>query len=248
MISLIIISAITAAFVPVMTKKISKGSVNITPKLTITQNCPMFTHPSQGGTSSSSCGKCAFCDIQRASQRCIICNCNCDSGTLDRIGTFKNSNDCTCRSCTEIDSKCMVCTTGAICTACQRGYYLSNNTCTICPAGYYCPDGVNKKPCEAGYYCTGRNNRTPCPAGTYSNTQNATSSSICVRVCPENCATCDDYANCTSCVSDEYILEIYEYPFSCIHYTWCGANGKGLVCKGYQFYYPNGNGACSNCV
>ena len=40
--------------------------MNITPKITLTQNCPTFSNPSNGGTNSSSCGKCAFCDIQTA--------------------------------------------------------------------------------------------------------------------------------------------------------------------------------------
>ncbi len=160
MISLIVISAISAAFVPVMTKKISGKKINVAPKMTYSTNCSTFTKPAYGGSNSSSCGKCSFCDLKKGAEYCIACSCDCGQGK------YKVPSSCTCATCT---ANCEECTTTGECKKCKPGFFLNGSVCTKCTAGYYCPSGT-RVTCEAGYYCPeGSISHNVCPAGTYSN-------------------------------------------------------------------------------
>ncbi len=249
MLSLVIISAITASFVPVMTKKITGKKINVTPKMTYSTNCPAFTNPSNGGTNSSSCGKCAFCDLKKGASYCIACTCNCPNGS------YKIPETCSCATCA---TNCEQCKATGECKKCNLGYYLSGTSCVKCPAGYYCPDGLTKKTCAngkwsndgqssvcttdctAGYICKD-GTRTICPAGSYS----GAGASACT-----NCNAgyyCTGGANHTACAGGKWstdgrgsaCTDNCEAGYAC-------NNGLKSPC-GAGTYSAAGASACTNC-
>ncbi len=249
MVSLIAISAISAAFVPVMTKKISGKAANLTSRVNLTQSCEMFSNPSEGGTNDSSCGKCSFCDVAKSNQYCIKCSCNCPNGQ------FKVIKNCTCALCSTIDTNCTLCSTGAICKKCNVGYYLENNSCKQCESGYYCPDGINKKECEIGYYCPqGASSSTPCEAGSYTSSTKQSSCAICEsgyycpggtdhKLCPagsytnttgkSSCTTCESGYYCTGGSSHtKCSAGTYSTKTGATSSSTCSSCGSGYYCTG----------------
>jgi len=137
-VTLVILSCITAALTPVITKKLQSqgivvgsggggggGSINI-----------------DVGTDCDSFSNCALCSIEK----CVLCN-----DGICAANEYVVQDDCSCKTCADdFGSTCSECQVGG-CTKCIGGYTLENNTCTECPVGYYC-NGELKQPCENGYY------------------------------------------------------------------------------------------------
>ena len=127
MISLITVSLISAAFAPVISKKLSKNMISLTSSSPIKLDC---------STIDSACNICN-------GTSCLLCNKNCEAGK------YKNNSRCKCLNCTTLN--CAECTSSA-CTKCQDGYYLENNECKVCPKGQKCPNGKTQELCPVGYY------------------------------------------------------------------------------------------------
>ena len=221
MLSLIIISCITAAFTPVITKKINSSSSSASTS-EVTTSCEKFT------------SECSLC----YSDKCIMCLRTCNENQ------YKNNDTCLCENCSDKSAGCLKCDK-ASCNLCASGYGLtSDGKCQLCSAGYYsdgtydckaCPvdqyqsqDGkssciacssktsnctacnaengtctacANKyylnsslcSICPAGYKCV-NNSKTQCPAGQYS----AQGSTSCTS-CPAGKYSAAGATSCTSC-------------------------------------------------
>ena len=236
MVSLIVISVISAAFIPVMTKKMTGKKINVTPKITLTQNCSDFTNKANGGNNDNSCGKCTFCDMGKSTQRCLLCNCNCPSGL------FKDTETCTCKSCTMIDANCVSCSSGGTCMSCKQGMYLENNKCISCPSGYYCPDGTKKIQCEKGYYCANGMSHTPCPAGKWSNEGQST-------VCTMDCETghaCNN-GNKKYCTAGTYVNSTKSDCNNCEQGYYCTGGTNHTQCPAGTYSYATKATSSSTC-
>ncbi len=162
-ISLLIISIITAAFTPVLTKKLKNQNKSLTQgglikNCTQIENCNICAKkllpPTEGGGSE---------------YICLDCKNKCNTNQ------YQKKEDCSCVDC---DKNCISCTSEE-CAACAPGYGKNGKKCTQCNAGQF-SDGQNAcAQCNPGTYSSkGAANCAKCPAGTYS--QNGAS----------NCAPC----------------------------------------------------------
>ena len=113
MISLITISCITAAFTPVITKKLKNSNVTVALS-EVTTKCDKF---------SSHCTLCY-------SGKCIACSIACLNSE------YKDNDKCACFPCTNYSPNCLLCN-AKTCTKCSSGYGIKNSGCEICPKGYY---------------------------------------------------------------------------------------------------------------
>ena len=185
MISLVVVSSILAAFMPVMVKK-SKRTINVAGSISkITSDC--------SETFSSDCSLC------QGTKVCYICSKQCSAAD------YKDVDTCTCKPCSEIDANCTSCQDFGKCTSCKSGYYLENNQCNLCPSGYYCTNSI-KIACPAGTFAQGdgvRTSCTSCPSGTYSSIVAAASSSACMP-CPSGTYSTGGAVSCTTCESGYY--------------------------------------------
>ena len=186
MISLITISLITAAFAPVVTKKLNSSSIIIGgsggSSGELTMDCSKF---------GASCGLCY-------TDKCVSCVKSCaDNEALD----VANCNCITCSS--KYSDACLKCDIEN-CSKCTSVNYLDSGACVACEAGYYC-DGTTKEPCPQGYYCSG-GTKTACPAGKYNDVTGKSSSSDC-KSCASgtyssqgasSCTTSTTLANCST--------------------------------------------------
>ena len=144
MISLITISCIVAAFMPVISKKLSSSNVTISGNniSDITTEC--------SDKFSSNCKLCT-------KSYCIQCELN-----SCPIGQYAESKSCSCKDCSTLHTNCIECDSTK-CTKCKdNNYYIKNNKCESCPTNKIC-DGINaydESYCTnppAGYYCDGNN-------------------------------------------------------------------------------------------
>ena len=180
MLSLIILSIVTAAVVPVITKKITSKSIKIeaeekNEESEYTTDCQELII--DGEKVGSDCTLCT----KGENAICKQCPIECDEGMLVDIPT------CKCVLCSA--ENCEYCRTETTCYKCmvsESGVYYSNNgNCEICPLGHYC-DGITA---------------TPCPKGSYSN--DVLGSQACIA-CPENSYSNDEGTSCVSCPDGTY--------------------------------------------
>ncbi|MBR1617614.1 prepilin-type N-terminal cleavage/methylation domain-containing protein, partial [bacterium] len=130
LISLIAISCITAAFAPVISKRLTSGALSIGAgevKVTSGNFLPIPECHEKYGSLCNLCGP----------EGCYGCSKTCQDGE------YINVSKCTCTNCEDnidgYDANCIKCD-GEKCFQCSNGYYLVNQSkkCKICPAGYYC--------------------------------------------------------------------------------------------------------------
>ena len=244
MISLIIISLIAAAFVPVVTKKLSKNSIIA------------------GGSSSEIIEQCtdkfgALCKLCTKNY-CVQCALSCQEGQ------YVNTKTCDeCKSCATFDTNCKSCTQNG-CTKCKSDYYLKDNVCTKCDTGKFC-DGINmSSDCPVGYYCdsTGKhacttfhqnclkcdkNGCTSCES--YYRNQNGT----CVMCQPKTgaqtvCGSCSKSLDwCDWCDNRTYLENggCFWCGTSIANCERCSSKTKCSTCK--QGYYLTSEGTCATC-
>lgn len=215
-ISLIIISLITAAFAPIMSKKLTSSKTAVQNKMST-------------ATCSSIDADCKLCTTTNGVKKCLTCLKKCS------VNEYLDAESCSCKPCSSIASNCVSCTSSK-CIKCSGGYGLSTSgtsVCTQCTAGKYsegttvcktCPDGTYTSSagqsacasCPAGYYCTG-GIKTACSSGTYS-LKNAASCTVCSNgsytssSAQSACAVCEAGYYCvngerTSCSSGQYSLK-----------------------------------------
>ena len=198
MISLITISCITAAFAPVISKRLSANSTMVSSGLgSITVKCQdKFSQ---------------YCDLCYKT-RCIVCSRNCASNQ------FKDIPTCTCKGCSGYDANCASCDDEK-CTKCKAGYILESGKCNLCPEGYSCNGGSSKtkclkgtyapqgsstcKECNAGYYSDvdGAKTCSPCPKGTEAPNKNSTKCESCKK---GYYASAKGTKNCSLCSAGKY--------------------------------------------
>ena len=197
MISLITISCIVAAFMPVISKKLSSSNVTISGNNVsdITTECT--------DKFSSNCKLCT-------KSYCI----QCELSTCP-IGQYAESKSCSCKNCSDIFSNCSECDSTK-CTKCKdNNYYINNGKCETCPTGKIC-DGINaydESYCinpPDGYYCDNNNiKRCVDKYGMYCATCNSSSCLSCntsyylsngnCLPCSSGCYVCTSSSYCTKC-------------------------------------------------
>ena len=146
MISLITISCITAAFTPIITKKLKNSDVTVALSEVATK-CNKFTD------------ECSLC----YSSKCIACSRYCNENQ------YKNNDSCLCENCTDRSIGCLRCNKTA-CTLCETGHGLTvDGKCQLCSAGYYSDGTYECKACPVGKYQDeeGKNICKNCPINKY---------------------------------------------------------------------------------
>ena len=254
MISLLVVSAITAAFAPVISKKIKQGTIYAGGQNIIKSgdSCSQFNH---GEGKCKTCFKqaCINCDYPTCTGylsirecKCTPCNseecerCNssgqclkCNTGNY--IGSDKKCHNCTygkfCDGssnifeCSRVTTNCEICASKNICTKCKNEYYLSSNSC---------------KNCEAGYFCNGINHEI-CPDKTYS-LGDATN---CVKI--TEIANCVEYSKtsntCATCKAGYYLKD--NSCIKCPAGSYCPDGVNISSCTGTT-YSTEGATSCSN--
>ncbi|MBR2069169.1 MAG: hypothetical protein IJ877_05340, partial [Candidatus Gastranaerophilales bacterium] len=246
MISLIAISVITAAFTPVISKKIKAGNLTIGDS-GISQVCDTkFT------------GCCTLC----YPHKCINCSATCADCTSAQ---FLNEGQCKCYSCSDTANggvaNCSSCqynvSNGSVkCKKCATTHYLDNGTCKTCPAGRLC-DGTSTLKCKKGYKISG-STCVACEANTYQTTEGyqgttCTAVSGCSAFsAADGCSSCNKgyYKNgvaCSACSQGTYQTSNSSTATSCTTATGCSASTTTAGCSSCnKGYYKNGV-ACSAC-
>ena len=179
---------------------------------------------------------CSTCVVINSISKCSVC-----SGS-----TYLDSSSASCKNCATGASACASAT---VITACQTGYYLTQNSlfCLSCPSNCQsCPiSNTICSSCYSGYYL----NSSGCYACTLtncltctilSNNQNCLScstgyfaSSGTCKSCASNCNKCNSAAVCTTCAQGYYPV-----AGGCVKATDSIDN-----CNTYQ-----NSSACSTCI
>ncbi len=222
MISLIVISSISAAFAPVISKRLSSTATTIS---------------SGQGSISTKCedkfgADCTLC----YKTKCIICLKSCTSNTYVDIPT------CTCKSCSSIATNCTKCNDEK-CLQCNLGYKLVNGKCEKCPAGYSC-NGITQTICSAGTYSgAGAASCTACQAGKY---QASKGKSYC-DTCPAGKYSAAGASSCSTCQAGKYSSAGAGSCSTCPagKYSAAGA-GSCSTCQAGK-YSSAGASSCSTC-
>lgn len=157
LVSLLIISIITAAFVPIISKKINADKKTISQSVTTTKNCSVHNLP-------SSCSLC-YKDTGSNDYKCLKCDAVCSSGF------YKDVETCTCKSCSssEAVSNCAICTEAKKCIKCRSGYGLNITSCDYCEAGTYSDGSTKCQDCPEDNYCLGGSTKSVCPTNSSTN-------------------------------------------------------------------------------
>ena len=166
MISLITVSLVSAAFAPVITKKLSRSMVTVKSAVAaIRSDCAKFD---ENG------GKCNAC----IDESCLLCDIHCGEYQ------YKNIGKCLCENCSERSEGCLYCSSKG-CDKCADGYYIDESLkCVKCPKGSKCPNGIKVELCPIGYYQDEEKKTTckPCLTknGNYTNKEGSIACLACV--------------------------------------------------------------------
>ena len=207
MVALIVVSVLTAAMAPVITKKLKSKEITISQGGGgLTMNC------------SSISPQCGLCE----GGICVSCAKACTEYEALDVGA------CSCVACNDENlhgSACLKCDSEN-CSKCTSGYYLDSGVCTACSDGYTC-DGTISSLCPVGYYCKD-GATTPCLDGTYNDTEGATSSSSCVACSAKtpNCTNCDIASGACSVCSSGYEVKDGVCKNKKFEYEYSGSSSK----------------------
>ncbi len=256
MISLITISCITAAFAPIITKKMKNSNVSVALS-EISTKCDKFT------------SECSLC----YSSKCVACSRYCNDNQYKNVGT------CLCENCVDRSVGCIRCDAKE-CKKCDLGYGLtSDGKCRLCPAGYYSDGTYDCKACPVGQYqnAQGKSSCIACPAGQYQNAEGKTSCIACptgqyqneqgkagCKLCPtgqyqnatgqSSCKSCwaGTYQNqqgktsCTNCWAGSWSDANASTCYACSAGWACNGAGTATKCSA-GYYAPAGSSGCSAC-
>lgn len=223
LISLIIISIITAAFSPILIKKLKRSNIIGAPSGAITKCDKINTN-------------CKLC----IKDTCIKCELNCSSNQ------YKDTGSCICKNCNTFNAACLSCNSTG-CLRCKAGYGLNNGSCTACAAGWASDGTTVCKICPKGNYSNSDKSAClPCTDGQYQDAQGATSCKPCSGKVIANGSVCsieapcngykDSNGVCRSCPSGQYFhlntcLKCSLYDPSCIN---CNSDGCISCKEGYH--------------
>ena len=207
LISLIVISCITAAFAPLITKKFSSsvfgfgGGGGNSGTTSITTDCASKYTSDCLLCSSSECLSCAKTCPDGQCQDASNCTCKeCPTSEFPNCAKFSST---TCIQCQKgfrlVEGVCVACTSekysdnGKECKYCEPGFWPNDDKtgCVECPEGYICNNGVQAK-CNGNTAPTvedGAHVCAPCPTGSY-----------CVDGVGKKCS--EKFKDCTECTVD----------------------------------------------
>lgn len=218
-ISLVVISLILSALIPVMTSRYAKRAVTV-----------------EATKISSSCKEISSDCLICKNKECLLCDKTCPDGT------FKDIKICDCVSCSVAHANCAQCDEGK-CTQCKVGYYLSEDgkSCIECEAGYYC-DGESKQVCRAGTYSNkGQGSCGTCDTGMVS----LASSSSCTKCTNGKYANAQG-VECIDCEVGNMCKDGIKTP--CQGNKYQSATGKSSCSTCSSGSYVNDtNSACTPC-
>ncbi len=201
LVALIIVSLIMAALSPIITKKLSSGSITLGSSSNVSDisaNCQ------ENENFSSHCELCT-------SQYCIKCGIEqCPSGQ------YLNNKTCTCMNCQEkFGANCTQCDSNACIQCINSNFYIKNGACTPCPSGSYCngKDLYATCPTEDGYYCDSTGiHKCNEKYSSYCMTCNSSACTKCISNYFYNgssCQKCTQLA-CKECISENYCTKCGE--------------------------------------
>jgi len=236
MISLIAISCITAAFAPVITKKLKATNLKVSVG-GIKTRCEQF-----GGLDANGKMYCKAC----VATGCIACSKFCDPRHV------KDDANCNCIACSTLGgANCETCSLDK-CLKCDPGYFInSSGQCEACPRGSECTNGVSAVPCKMGYYQpnAAQANCVECPAGYYQAYTGKTWCDACPvgHYQPNTAQTA--YSACTVCAAGYYQPNIGSA--SCIacaagYYQNAQAKTSCIECPAGQYQDGTARTGCIN--
>ena len=152
LISLIVISCITAAFTPLITKKFATN----------------IGFGGGGGGGNGDSGPIATKCDDKFTAECLLCNdticLSCAKTCPD--GLCQDADNCVCKECPASEFPNCAKFTSTGCIQCQKGYRLGDNQCAACPDGRYSDNGLECKYCEPGFWPSAdKTSCEPCPEG-----------------------------------------------------------------------------------
>lgn len=234
LISLVVISCLVAAFVPVVAAKILHKDISLN---NAKMDCSKF----------DSLGRCLMCD----KTKCNLC-----STSLTVFGTDKYVNpaiSCDAKPCSDHDINCKKCSSSK-CTDCKIGYKLVDGKCieVKCEPGQYkvgsscvdCPEGTFRK--EDNHTFDSCNK---CNLEAMNCTKCSSITGICLgcedgnfwdglkcSLCDASCKTCvDKAAKCTSC------FENYDLKDNKCTRNPCSEFGIEIMLDGVKYCFLNKN-------
>ena len=180
MVSLVVVAVLTAAFTPIITKKLRLNSIAV--------------GMGNGSAAAEKAEEKKKCSLMHGNG-CIECTqdvCNeCEVGYTIDSGA--------CTLCATHISGCFACSSKTNCTSCNAGYFKDSGSCSACEAGTYSKAGASSCiSCEAQTYSAeGASSCTLCPDDMYSEAR--ASSCISCSVTWNACKKCTK-DGCTKCM------------------------------------------------
>lgn len=138
LISLIIVSLITTALMPILTKRIKNQQIAASQGINV--HCEKIDP------------ECRLC----MGKKCILCDKTCTANQFEEV------ENCACINCkTQYKEGCQTCDYNK-CLSCQKGYGYSFGACQKCADNYY-SDGLSEcKLCSNGYVSDDKSSCIPC--------------------------------------------------------------------------------------
>ena len=188
LISLIVISCITAAFAPLITKKFSSsvfgfgGGGGNSGTTSITTDC-----------ASKYTSDCLLC----SSSECLSCVKTCPDGQC------QDASNCTCKECPTSEFPNCAKFSSTTCIQCQKGFRLVEGVCVACTSEKYSDNGKECKYCEPGFWPNDdKTGCVECPEGYICN------NGIQAKCNGNTAPTIEDGAHvCASCPDGSYCVD-----------------------------------------
>lgn len=211
LVTLMIVSLVVAAFVPVLTRKMSDRVLVTSSKKEDSKGDLVTDCEDRYGPD---------CRLCYENGQCVTCSLDCGE-------QYRDDSLCRCTTCADSIENCLECE-GVKCVRCEDGMLLTGDRekpCVECPPGKVCDGTSETEPCPAGYWCPGGNVQNKCPVGSTS-APGAESQDDCVSCRPgyyysaevKQCVVCEaeHYCNNSVMLPCEKGYFSYEGASSCI--------------------------------
>ena len=131
MVTMVVISVLLAAFMPIVTKKMKSSSTALKLSGGVSTKCTNISND------------CKLC----SKNICLLCTLSCPPSE------YKDTLSCTCKSCSIYSNNCLECNDEK-CKSCIEGYGLTNTSpyCTPCQITQYSDGTKECKTCPSGQY------------------------------------------------------------------------------------------------
>ena len=230
MISLIVISVVTAAFTPILTKKLKTSDQSI------------------GTATATSITSSAVCNA--VSKGCLECEDDKCIAADSENGYFLNESTGKSQACNSVITGCAKCNIdGSICNSSEDGYYMDGTTPKSCPSSCSkCSSSSSCSACNSGYYL----NSSSCTACSVQNAACLTcsGSSTCTKcsdkyllsggkcvACPNHCKTCSSTSVCSTCDAGYFVSSDKNcWKYTCDSSICYLTNPKDSILSIYRYY------------